>query len=305
MRQPGSRRKPAPHPPSLHSGTSPGCAGRGERTHGMTEFIIPLSSATAADADRIGPKAANLAALARAGLPTPGGFCLSADAYRAQIAALGAWRRWSHASPRPTWCSSAGCRSKSGSASTSSPLRRTSLSRCSRPGASQRARERRPERGALLRADRGPQGREFRRPVRKLPRHRRRGRVPHRGARVLGGAVDHQCAPLHGASRAFARRYRHGGADPAAGQRARLRRRPERDGRRPDADQRDLGARLGDRAGRGRARPHRALAPGIPAHDRSRPQGSSRDLRPRLGRRPAGGAARTRRASRASMPDRR
>ncbi|HUI95083.1 MAG TPA: PEP/pyruvate-binding domain-containing protein [Xanthobacteraceae bacterium] len=51
--------------------------------------VIPLSSAAAADVDQIGPKAANLAALARAGLPTPGGFCLSADAYRAQIAALG------------------------------------------------------------------------------------------------------------------------------------------------------------------------------------------------------------------------
>jgi pyruvate, water dikinase len=55
----------------------------------MTEFVVPLSAATAADADRIGPKAANLAALAQAGLPTPGGFCLSADAYRAQVAALG------------------------------------------------------------------------------------------------------------------------------------------------------------------------------------------------------------------------
>jgi pyruvate,water dikinase len=55
----------------------------------MTEFVVPLSAATAADADRIGPKAANLAALAQAGLPTPGGFCLSADAYRAQITALG------------------------------------------------------------------------------------------------------------------------------------------------------------------------------------------------------------------------
>ena len=55
----------------------------------MSEFVIPLSAATAADADRIGPKAANLAALAQAGLPTPGGFCLSADAYRAQVAALG------------------------------------------------------------------------------------------------------------------------------------------------------------------------------------------------------------------------
>jgi pyruvate,water dikinase len=43
----------------------------------------------ATDAERVGPKAANLAALTRAGLPTPGGFCLTADAYRAQIAALG------------------------------------------------------------------------------------------------------------------------------------------------------------------------------------------------------------------------
>src|SRR5947199_6519490 len=55
----------------------------------MTSFIIPLAEATALDAERIGPKAANLAALARAGLPTPGGFCLTADAYRRQIAEIG------------------------------------------------------------------------------------------------------------------------------------------------------------------------------------------------------------------------
>src|SRR5437660_6743948 len=54
----------------------------------MTEFIVPLTAAAAVDAERVGPKAANLAALMRAGLPTPGGFCLSADAYRAQLAAL-------------------------------------------------------------------------------------------------------------------------------------------------------------------------------------------------------------------------
>src|SRR5262249_33562756 len=54
----------------------------------MTEVIIPLTAAAAVDAERVGPKAANLAALAQAGLPTPGGFCLSADAYRAQIATL-------------------------------------------------------------------------------------------------------------------------------------------------------------------------------------------------------------------------
>ena len=54
-----------------------------------TEFIVPLAAADQTWAERIGPKAANLAALARAGLPTPGGFCLDASAYRAQIAALG------------------------------------------------------------------------------------------------------------------------------------------------------------------------------------------------------------------------
>ena len=36
-----------------------------------------------------GPKAANLARLGRAGLPIPDGFCLAADAYRHQVAALG------------------------------------------------------------------------------------------------------------------------------------------------------------------------------------------------------------------------
>jgi pyruvate,water dikinase len=54
----------------------------------MPEFIVPLSVAAASEADRVGPKAANLAALDRAGLPTPGGFCLSADAYRLQLTEL-------------------------------------------------------------------------------------------------------------------------------------------------------------------------------------------------------------------------
>jgi hypothetical protein len=47
------------------------------------QFIIPLTDAAVADPERIGPKAANLAALMHAGLPTPGGFCLSVEAYRA------------------------------------------------------------------------------------------------------------------------------------------------------------------------------------------------------------------------------
>jgi pyruvate, water dikinase len=55
----------------------------------MNQFITQLDAAGADDPARVGPKTANLAKLMRAGLPTPGGFCLSADAYRAQIAALG------------------------------------------------------------------------------------------------------------------------------------------------------------------------------------------------------------------------
>jgi pyruvate,water dikinase len=52
-------------------------------------FILPLADPAARSADRVGPKAANLAALSHAGLPTPGGFCITADAYRRQIAHLG------------------------------------------------------------------------------------------------------------------------------------------------------------------------------------------------------------------------
>jgi pyruvate,water dikinase len=52
------------------------------------QYIIPLDAPDAADPECVGPKAANLAALARAGLPTPGGFALTAHAYRRQIAHL-------------------------------------------------------------------------------------------------------------------------------------------------------------------------------------------------------------------------
>jgi pyruvate,water dikinase len=55
----------------------------------MTAFILPLASSQATDAELVGPKAANLAQLAHAGLPTPGGFCITAEAYRRQIQHLG------------------------------------------------------------------------------------------------------------------------------------------------------------------------------------------------------------------------
>ncbi len=55
----------------------------------MTKFVVQLADPAAADAERFGPKAANQAALGHAGLPTPGGFCLGADAYNHQLASLG------------------------------------------------------------------------------------------------------------------------------------------------------------------------------------------------------------------------
>ncbi len=55
----------------------------------MHPLIVRLNSSEATDADRFGPKAANLARLGRAGLPIPDGFCVDAEAYRVQVAALG------------------------------------------------------------------------------------------------------------------------------------------------------------------------------------------------------------------------
>ncbi len=55
----------------------------------MQQIVFPLTAPEATDSNRFGPKAANLARLSQAGLPTPGGFCVDAQAYRAQVRALG------------------------------------------------------------------------------------------------------------------------------------------------------------------------------------------------------------------------
>src|ERR1700733_8484263 len=55
----------------------------------MQQFVFPLTARESTDAGRFGPKAANLARLGQAGLPTPGGFCVDAEAYRMQVRALG------------------------------------------------------------------------------------------------------------------------------------------------------------------------------------------------------------------------
>ncbi|MFQ5520728.1 MAG: PEP/pyruvate-binding domain-containing protein, partial [Candidatus Methylomirabilia bacterium] len=51
--------------------------------------VLPLADDEAVTAERVGPKAATLARLRRAGFPVPDGFCVAADVYRAQLSAAG------------------------------------------------------------------------------------------------------------------------------------------------------------------------------------------------------------------------
>src|SRR4051812_47656884 len=55
----------------------------------MSDLIVSLKAPEAADPGRFGPKAAGVAALGRAGLPIPDGFCIDAEAYRLQLRWLG------------------------------------------------------------------------------------------------------------------------------------------------------------------------------------------------------------------------
>lgn len=50
---------------------------------------ISLDEREAANHERCGPKAANLALMRQAGLPTPSGFVVEADVYHRQLASLG------------------------------------------------------------------------------------------------------------------------------------------------------------------------------------------------------------------------
>jgi pyruvate,water dikinase len=59
------------------------------QTIAMSAFILHLDDPLATDPERVGPKAANLATLTHAGLPTPGGFAVTADAYHHQLQYLG------------------------------------------------------------------------------------------------------------------------------------------------------------------------------------------------------------------------
>ena len=55
----------------------------------MSNLIVSVSDRAALDPDLVGPKAANLAGLELAGFPTPGGFCVTAEAYRLQLREIG------------------------------------------------------------------------------------------------------------------------------------------------------------------------------------------------------------------------
>ena len=54
-----------------------------------SDFVVQLSDLSAKEESRFGPKSANQAHLSQAGVRTPGGFCLSAEAYRVQLEHLG------------------------------------------------------------------------------------------------------------------------------------------------------------------------------------------------------------------------
>ncbi len=53
------------------------------------DVIVALTAGDVVKAERVGPKAVNLAKLHDAGLPVPDGFCLTANAYWAQITSAG------------------------------------------------------------------------------------------------------------------------------------------------------------------------------------------------------------------------
>src|SRR6266566_8398788 len=55
----------------------------------MDRYVVDLAHPSEATPDRVGPKTATLGRLRRSGLPVPDGVCLTAAAYRAQLAFAG------------------------------------------------------------------------------------------------------------------------------------------------------------------------------------------------------------------------
>ena len=181
-----------------------------ERQLELSDIHPPARSAAApTDAERVGPKAANLAAL---------GACRPADAGRLlPDARMPIGRRSRHlgldAHGRAIYDAADSRRAApavgrdQARRSTSSRSRRRFSSRCWPPG----ARSATPAAGSgavrssALIEDR--KGANFAGQFESFLGIDRRSGIPHRRARLLGGAVDHECAPLHGEPRPLARRH--------------------------------------------------------------------------------------------------
>ena len=138
----------------------------------------------------------NLAALAQAGLPTPGGCCLTAAAYRRQIAHLGladAVRDYADADPPLQRRLVVEIRLKLYQGDLAPELAAEILA----------AWRDQPKplavRSSALIEDRADTS--FAGQFESFLGHQRRGGILDRVARLLGGTVDHQRAALHGAAR--------------------------------------------------------------------------------------------------------
>ncbi len=126
----------------------------------MATFILHLDDPTATDPERVGPKAANLARLMQVGLPTPGGFALTADAYRHQLHHLGIedlLRQYSEADLLASRRISIQIRLALYERPIAPEILRTTAHRVANA-----ARDRSAGCSSLIGADRRPQGRQFR-----------------------------------------------------------------------------------------------------------------------------------------------
>ena len=137
-----------------------------------------------------GGKAANLGELLRAGLPVPGGFCLTTHAYRRAMAPAGLEETHrALAACAPERSPGAGRTGRHGPRP--GPGRRGSGGDCRRrPCRLCGAGDRRRRRGQIVRHRRGPGVRQFRRTAGHLPERGGRGGGAGRRPAVLGLAVD-------------------------------------------------------------------------------------------------------------------
>src|SRR5207245_2757915 len=218
-----------------------------------------------ADSEGFGPKAANLAALAQAGLPTPGGTCIDAEAYRTQLAHLGleaSARR--AASAELLWARRCALEVRLSlfeqplAPPLVEPLLGACRALCGAPAA---------VRSSALVEDR--EGASFAGQFESYL-----GVDTEAG--LLGGALVGASAALHGLARH--RSFGDGDGDPrpATGRRARVRRGAEPHSLRGDAPQRCARPRFRDRARRGGPRSLPARPRWGPSQRRAGPDGSPR-----------------------------